>query len=64
MVIYTWMATIKTTGGTKRRVHSNIIKTTDPGKYPGIYSTKQFPINIVENIHTALFAEITGKELV
>ena len=47
MVIYTWMPTIKTTVGTKRRVHTNAIKTTDPDKYPGVYSTKQIPINIV-----------------
>ena len=47
MVIYTWIPTIKTTVGTKRRVHTYAIKTTDPDKYPGVYSTKQIPINIV-----------------
>ena len=40
MVIYTWMPTIKKTVGTKRRIHTNAIKTTDPDKYPGVYSTK------------------------
>ena len=47
MVIYTWMPTIKTTVGAKKRVETNAIKTTDTDKYPGVYPTKQIPINIV-----------------
>ena len=47
MVIYTWMPTIKTTVGVKRRVHTNAIKTTDTDIDPDVYPTKQIPINIV-----------------